>query len=120
MIRELIMYECAFQFTKFCVSKMGLDGIALMEEVLLQAWESVFTGEIPRHEEKGQRHIPNEHLFSGSGFKTNGTRWSSTCEKVLRVLVHRKLKTEPGSMCTAPASSDCIVSRRLLVLLGVP
>lgn len=37
---------------KFCVSKMGLDCIALMEEVLLQAWESLLTVEIPRHEEK--------------------------------------------------------------------
>lgn len=52
--------------------------------------------------------------------QTNSTRWSSTCEKVLRVSVHRKLGTEPRRVYPAPASSDRIVSRRLLVLLGVP
>lgn len=43
--------------------------------------------------------IPNERFFfffffQGSGSQTEGTEWS-TCEEVLGVVLHRKLKTGP-------------------------
>lgn len=93
------MYESALQFIKLCVSKKSLDCITRMEKVLSQAYEAVFFCGHPKTcGERSSAALQRDILYSRAAAPkpaAQGGACSSTCDKALRVLGHRKLKRTP-------------------------